>query len=453
MAGDVKWKVKHDGKLLGEYSEAEIRARYANGIIPEGSSVSREGISDTNIEIAFPINPTDAAWKFRIEHYVEKCTNQQQKSFQQHLETQLKHLKWVLAVIGLCLSAVFGTSIYSTTTTATKQIDATSNMAKINIKALLKTTELQIKNTARETANKITEGVDEELNTKLETVRANTIKRAKESISTDIDDSKNNAVEKAKKDITTHISAVKKEAVDTAINSINKEAIKVADEIKNDIAKHYDKKVMEELREEFVATIKTSKVDDFEKLSKKLTKLVRKEVGLIMPFSGPKDKIPSGWLSCDGSSRLRQGEFQQLFEVIGTSWGKGDGDNKTFSIPDLRGMFLRGVDHSSGKDPDVELRKPLGTGEKYGVGSVQSFATSLPRTKNYVTNIAGNHSHKINEGAGDRDGGYLDSKRKGQKTQQGGGIVASGEHHHEIIGGGDKETRPINAYINWIIKY
>ncbi|WP_273782878.1 phage tail protein [Bartonella sp. ML69XJBT] len=52
--------------------------------------------------------------------------------------------------------------------------------------------------------------------------------------------------------------------------------------------------------------------------------------------------IPNGWLLCDGSAYSRS-YYSDLFAAIGTTWGSGDG-YRTFNIPDLRGMFLRGFD-------------------------------------------------------------------------------------------------------------
>ncbi|WP_208442322.1 phage tail protein [Bartonella raoultii] len=52
--------------------------------------------------------------------------------------------------------------------------------------------------------------------------------------------------------------------------------------------------------------------------------------------------IPSGWLLCDGSAYSRS-FYSDLFAAIGTTWGSGDG-LRTFNVPDLRGMFLRGFD-------------------------------------------------------------------------------------------------------------
>ncbi|MGB0695360.1 MAG: phage tail protein [Rhodospirillaceae bacterium] len=57
---------------------------------------------------------------------------------------------------------------------------------------------------------------------------------------------------------------------------------------------------------------------------------------------------PDGWLVADGSP-ISRAVYADLFAVIGTTWGAGDGST-TFNIPDLRGQFLRGVDLGRGLD-------------------------------------------------------------------------------------------------------
>ncbi|NBW18952.1 MAG: tail fiber protein [Caulobacteraceae bacterium] len=54
---------------------------------------------------------------------------------------------------------------------------------------------------------------------------------------------------------------------------------------------------------------------------------------------------PSGYLHCDGSGISRT-TYSDLFSVIGTSYGTGNGSS-TFNIPDLRGIFIRGIDSQS----------------------------------------------------------------------------------------------------------
>lgn len=90
--------------------------------------------------------------------------------------------------------------------------------------------------------------------------------------------------------------------------------------------------------------------------------------GMIMAYAG--SLIPVGWAVCDGSS-LSRTAYPELFAVLGTSWGAASGS--TFNLPDLRGMFLRGVDGGSGRDPDRNSRTAMATGGNTGdkVGTFQ----------------------------------------------------------------------------------
>ena len=74
--------------------------------------------------------------------------------------------------------------------------------------------------------------------------------------------------------------------------------------------------------------------------------------GSIVAFSGL--VIPSGYLIADGSNILRS-TFASLFATIGTRYGAGDGVT-TFGIPDLRGVFLRGLDAANVRGLDSNAR-------------------------------------------------------------------------------------------------
>lgn len=80
-------------------------------------------------------------------------------------------------------------------------------------------------------------------------------------------------------------------------------------------------------------------------------------VGTVLPYVGLKNDrdglVADGWLYCDGTILWRQ-DYGELFEAIGVTFG-GDGDH--FHLPDLRGLFLRGVDDGANRDPDVHSRR------------------------------------------------------------------------------------------------
>jgi microcystin-dependent protein len=200
-----------------------------------------------------------------------------------------------------------------------------------------------------------------------------------------------------------------------------------------------------------------------------------------------------GWLPADGSAVSRI-VFADLFAVIGTTHGHGDAVT-TFNLPDYRGRFLRGVDGGAGRDPDRFARGAMAAGGNVGdaVGTVQSFATRRPNTNSNTISIGnhghgvgsgGTHSHSVgfggthNHGIGDvvrptpNNDGDLDGTPDwaaqffGQSTFSAGShnhlMGSAGSHGHSVgsAGGhlhahgiGDNETRPMNAYVNWIIKY
>lgn len=70
-------------------------------------------------------------------------------------------------------------------------------------------------------------------------------------------------------------------------------------------------------------------------------------IGAIAPFAGV--TTPQNWLLCDGREVSRE-IYSELFAVIGTTWGAGDGST-SFNLPDLRN------------------RMPVGAGDDYTLAS------------------------------------------------------------------------------------
>jgi microcystin-dependent protein len=68
--------------------------------------------------------------------------------------------------------------------------------------------------------------------------------------------------------------------------------------------------------------------------------------GAVMYFA--MSTTPVGWLECNGQTVGRV-TYASLFAAIGTTYGTGNGTT-TFTLPDLRGEFLRGWDHGRGVD-------------------------------------------------------------------------------------------------------
>lgn len=166
--------------------------------------------------------------------------------------------------------------------------------------------------------------------------------------------------------------------------------------------------------------------------------------GMIAPFAGPEDKIPAGWLLCDGRAVSRT-DYQNLYNAIGIAWGKGNGSS-TFNLPDLRGMFLRGVSGNSDNDPDKGNREALANnGGNIGnnVGSYQGDA---------IRNITG----KTNGAWSDYscEGVFNNTGVKNQGTFYSWSNCWSRlefDASRVVPVGGD--NRPKNVYVTYIIKY
>ena len=98
-----------------------------------------------------------------------------------------------------------------------------------------------------------------------------------------------------------------------------------------------------------------------------------------------------GWVPADGRS-LPKKQFTLLFAAVGETWGKPQ-DAASFVIPDLRGVFLRGYNGESVRDPDASTRTSSAPGGTSGnrVGSYQDDAVQLHRHQDM------GHDHALNQ--------------------------------------------------------
>lgn len=131
-------------------------------------------------------------------------------------------------------------------------------------------------------------------------------------------------------------------------------------------------------------------------------------VGAVVPLAY--NGTPAGWLKCNGATVSRS-TYASLFSAIGTTYGAGDGST-TFALPDLRGVFIRGVDDGRGLD----------TGRS--MGSYQAHGTA-------------SHSHSTPQVVG-CNSGYTPNRTR---------AIAGN------TGSTGSETRPKNLSITYIIKF
>jgi hypothetical protein len=187
-------------------------------------------------------------------------------------------------------------------------------------------------------------------------------------------------------------------------------------------------------------------------------------VGSIMAWAGDPAYLPDNWKVCDGLT-MAKNQYPELYRVVAENWTPDKGVNQDlFKIPDLRGVFLRGVSGTRNdpyKDPEKDIRTAFGNSPSNAVGSFQSQSTKLP-SKAFTggTAAAGRHTHNLPGQGGFRgvEHGANDTKNKvtfGDHVHPATNITLSANDHTHTLtinGGGDVETRPGNAYIHWIIK-
>ena len=172
--------------------------------------------------------------------------------------------------------------------------------------------------------------------------------------------------------------------------------------------------------------------------------------GMIMAFGGPAENIPAGWLLCDGSAVSRS-TYSNLYDAIGVSWGTGD-NATTFNLPDLRGMFLRGVagDDLEG-DPDANNRVSRydnGGNTGNNVGSYQGDAirniTGAVHNNIQGHTAWGAQSEGAMEWIEEYDNASWQDNRHGYS-----GILFDASRVVPV----GSDNRPKNVYVTYIIKY
>lgn len=144
-------------------------------------------------------------------------------------------------------------------------------------------------------------------------------------------------------------------------------------------------------------------------------------IGTMIAY--PSDVIPDNWLLCDGREVSRT-EYSELFAVLGTSHGAGDGST-TFNLPNIRGRVI------AGKDGTTEFAN---IGTLYGAKTHTLTVGQLPAHGHTgTTSSNGGHTHSF--------GSWIDWYTKGGvsgpiTTGTGAGNTSyAGDHTHTITVG------------------
>lgn len=178
--------------------------------------------------------------------------------------------------------------------------------------------------------------------------------------------------------------------------------------------------------------------------------------GTIVAFGG--DVVPDGWILCDGRP-LSRNVYPRLFEAIGSSWGNASDDNDQatdFRAPDFRGLFLRGVDASplmgpANRDPDRTARGKMwqdgGGNSGNTVGSIQADSF---QGHHHLTRYSSRYSGYGNLGSGWESNFAPDEQDAMTRVPFVVEAVSDGVNGSPRV---SPETRPKNAYVQYIIKY
>lgn len=163
-----------------------------------------------------------------------------------------------------------------------------------------------------------------------------------------------------------------------------------------------------------------------------------------------------GWLECAGQD-LDPKDYPELYARIGETWGTST-RGRSFFVPDLRGMFLRGWNNGATADPDAGRRvapDPKGSGVTgNNVGSYQPDAlqTHTHKDKGH-THPIGDFSYRQDFNRGGPIG-HLENT-PGQKGNTDLGYADLGEPVELQVGSGTVragvETRPKNVFVMFCI--
>lgn len=183
-------------------------------------------------------------------------------------------------------------------------------------------------------------------------------------------------------------------------------------------------------------------------------KAIRSYIDLIVPagtisaFAGA--TAPNGYLLCDGSAISRT-TYANLFSAIGTAFGNGNGST-TFNIPDLRGVFLRGIDNMG------TGAKNYDTGRVFGSYQADALVNHLHRVESHNTSSLGDYQGNpgkafiANSSYGD---GHFTTNWEWTESDSYYNYGFSRTSYQKDSNGniGTTETRPKNIAVNYIIKY
>lgn len=161
---------------------------------------------------------------------------------------------------------------------------------------------------------------------------------------------------------------------------------------------------------------------------------------------------PRGWLICDGTAISRT-DYWKLFEVIGTTFGSGDGIN-TFNLPNYCGAFLRGTGTNgiyTGPDLNTSQNHATQTHNHLATSTVTDPGHTHTTSDAYWSSDSNPNDRNIGSGAAVDYNNSIFTRTVTSSTSTTGITVAT-TVANSTTSVHPTETRPYNFGINWIIK-
>lgn len=175
-------------------------------------------------------------------------------------------------------------------------------------------------------------------------------------------------------------------------------------------------------------------------------------VGTVVPFAG--SSIPNGWLECNWQEVSRTGTYADLFAVLSTTWGVGNGST-TFNVPDLRGNVMIGAGTpNAGSGTEATSTRTFGT---YGGEEAHQLSNAEMPSHNHGS--AGSHRHEPNDTAYaftcHRNVGGIDFQITSGNNKSNFAYTAYAGNHTHATNGSDSAHNNVQpfAVIKYIIKY
>ncbi|HEX8494990.1 MAG TPA: phage tail protein [Pyrinomonadaceae bacterium] len=160
-------------------------------------------------------------------------------------------------------------------------------------------------------------------------------------------------------------------------------------------------------------------------------------VGSIVAFAGPINNLSAGWLNCNGQE-VSGTTYPQLLALLQQTYGVPKTAGNVV-LPDLRGIFLRGVDPTGVVDPDSQSRMSPVSGNTSTAGPVVGSRQNAQVV---------NHTHYW-----DRNFALISDSGSDIAVQlsDGGRNPDRGRQATTNNDGGGNETRPVNVYVYYLI--